>query len=162
MDYQLKRPARTCAATGEDLLPGSTCYSALVEDNGRFVRLDFSEQGWDGPPEDAIGYWRRTVPADPPAKPKPLETESLLQHFEQLTEDANPSQEKLRYVLALLLLQKRRLQMGSTRSDGEIQYLQLIGSRGEGPYEVREFPLSEDDRQTLQCEVDAYLAAAEH
>ena len=161
MNYHLKPVGKTCAATGEPLQPGTNCWSVLVEENGRFVRFDYAEQAWDQPPENAVGYWRTSVPQQNENRPKPLDEESLLQDFEQLSEDANPAQEKLRFVMALLLIQKRRLKMDGGRRDGEIEYLQLIGSRGEGPYEVREFDLSEEERQQLQSAVDAFLAAAQ-
>lgn len=160
MDYQLKPIGKTCTATGEELQPGAECFSVLLEENGRFARQDFSAAGWSGPPEGAVGYWRTTVPEPADDKPKPLDSESLLQSFEQLTEDANPAREKLRFVMALLLVQKRRLKFDGNRRDGEIDYLQLIGSHGEGPYEVREFDLSQDERQQLQQAVDAFLSAA--
>lgn len=160
MDYQLKRAAKTCAATGEAIAPGATCYSALVEEDGRFVRVDYAEQNWNGPPENAVGFWRTVVPDEAPSKPKPLDSDTLLEYFEQLCEEANPAREKLQYVMALLLLQKRRLNIDRRRCDGEMEFLQLIGSRGEGPYEVREHPLSDEERETLQSEVDAFLATA--
>jgi hypothetical protein len=160
MDYQLKPIGKTCAATGEELSPGTECYSVLLEENGRNTRQDFSAAGWSGPPENAVGYWRTSVPEPNDVKPKPLDSESLLQSFEQLSEDANPAQEKLRFVTALLLVQKRRLKLDGSRRDGDIEFLQLVGSHGEGPYEVREFDLSADERQELQQAVDAFLAAA--
>ena len=109
MDYHLKQIGRTCAGTGEELLSGSTCFSALVERDGQLVRLDYSQEGWTGPPEGTIGYWQSVVPEPDETKAKPLDTDALMRYFEQLSEDANPAQEKLRYVLSLLLLQKRRL-----------------------------------------------------
>jgi hypothetical protein len=160
MDYQLKSIGRTCTASGEELPPGAVCYSVLLEENGRLTRQDYSAAGWNGPPENAIGYWRTSVPEANPDKPKPLDAESLLQSFEQLSEDANPAREKLRFVMALLLVQKRRLKLDGSRRDGDVEYLQLIGSHGEGPYEVREFELADDERQQLQQAVDAFLTAA--
>jgi hypothetical protein len=160
MDYQLKPIGKTCSASGEELKPGAECYSILVEENGRFTRRDFSTAGWNGPPENVVGYWRTTVPEQNDDKPKPLDADTLLNSFEQLAEDANPAQEKLRFVMALLLVQKRRLKLDGSRRDGEIEFLQLVGSHGEGPYEVREFDLTADERQQLQTAVDAFLSAA--
>ena len=44
MDYNIKPLGRVCSATGQALMPGSTCYSALVFENGKLARLDFSEE----------------------------------------------------------------------------------------------------------------------
>ena len=130
MDYHVKPVGKTCAATGEDLSPGSNCISALVEDDGRFVRLDFLENSWPGPVDGLVGFWKHRIPEVVSDKPKPPDVDDLLTYFEQLTEDANPAREKLRYVLGLLLLQKRRLKVDGTRRDGDVDFLQLLGSHG--------------------------------
>ncbi len=159
MDYRLKPVGKTCASTGDELVPGGACYSALVEQQGELVRLDFSEVGWTGPPEGTVGYWRTVVPNADSRRDKPLDTEALLRYFEQLCEDTNPAQAKLAWVLSLLLLQKRRLHIDGARIDGEIEYVQLSGSRGEGPFEVRDQNLSEEEIEQLQQSLTAQLVA---
>lgn len=159
MDYQLKPLGRTCAATGEDLVPGTLCHCVVVDRDGELVRLDFCEQGWSGPPEGTIGHWRCLVPEPATPRPRTVDPEELMQYFEQLCEDGNPIQEKFRYVIALLLLQKRRLRLDGSRLDGEIEYLQLVGSHGEGPFAVRDQDLQPDEVEALQRELNAQLAA---
>jgi len=159
MDYHLKPIGKTCASTGEQLPPGSLCHSALVEENGHFVRVDFSEDGWNGPPEGSIGHWKSVVPEVSQTTAKPLDADALMRYFEQLAEDTNPVQEKFRYVLALLLLQKRRLKIDGTRRDGDIEYLQLSGTRGEAPVEVRDHHLAEEEIKQIQQGLDAQLAS---
>ena len=123
------------------------------------IRLDFSEDGWSGPPEGMVGHWRCLVPEPVESGPKPLDPEALFRYFEDTAEDQNPTQEKFRYVVALLLLQKRRLQLEGSRQDGEIEYLQLIGSRSEGPFEVRDQYLTPEEIQQLQSDLNAHLSA---
>ncbi|MFQ5731863.1 MAG: hypothetical protein ACE5KM_07900 [Planctomycetaceae bacterium] len=160
MDYQLKPVGKTCAATGKELLPGSRCRSVLVAEAGSFKRHDYADEAWPGSPANAVAVWRFQIPqADESTRRKPLDADSLMACFEQMTDDANPASEKLRFVLALWLVQKRRLKIDGSRRDDEIKSLQLIGTRGEGPYEVREFELSEDERRQLQESVDELLTA---
>ena len=160
MDYHLKPIGKTCAATEEPLEPGTLVHSVLVERDGESVRLDFSTQGWSGPPDGTIGQWQCVVPEPVSEKPKPLDPDSLLEQFERMTEDANPAQEKLCYVIALLLMQKRRLQLEGTRRDGEIAYLQFIGQRGEGPFEVRDQQLTGEEIAAVQSSLNQHLHAA--
>lgn len=160
MDYRLKPVGRTCAATEALLEPGALVHSVLVEREGATVRLDFSEEGWSGPPEGTIGHWRCIVPAPETGKPKPLDADSLLEHFERMLEDANPAQQQLCYVIALLLMQKRRLQLEGTRYDGETAWLEFIGQRGEGPFEVRDQQLTGEEIAELQATLTQHLAAA--
>lgn len=159
MDYHLKPIGKTCAATGSELVPGSVCHSVLIERDGQLVRLDFSEAGWTGPPAGTIGLWKCTVPENEQPKAKPLDTEALMRYFEQMSEDGNPAQDKFRYVVALLLLQKKRLKLEGSRFDGETEFLEFIGSQGEGPYEVRDARLADGEIQQLQQELNAHLTS---
>lgn len=160
IDYHLKPIGKACAATEVPLEPGAVVHSALVEREGETIRLDYSESGWDGPPEGTIGHWRCIVPEPEIEKPKPLNPDSLLQHFEIMLEDTNPVQQKLCYVIALLLMQKRRLQLEGTRYDGDIAWLEFIGQRGEGPFEVRDQQLSAEEITSLQATLHQHLSAA--
>jgi hypothetical protein len=157
MDLHVKPLGRTCAGSGADLVPGSDCVSALIERNGELVRLDFAADVWTGPPDGAIGYWRTRVPEAATRTP-PLDPEALLRYLEQLSDDPNPAQERIRYALALALLKRRRLRIEATREDGDARYLELIGTRSEGPFVVRDHELTEQEIDQLQSELNARLA----
>jgi hypothetical protein len=158
MDYQFKPIGKTCAATGQPLVPGDRIYSVVVERNAELVRLDYSPQGWSGPPDGMIGLWRCVVPVPETKSASALDPDAMLSYFEHLVEDANPAHDKLRYVLALYLLQKRRLRLDGSRIDGDVEYLQLSGSRGEGPYEIPDQQLAETEIRQLQAELNHSLA----
>lgn len=161
MDYVVKPVGKNCAITGEELVPGTLCYSTLVDRKGELVRLDFSERGWAGPPAGTIARWRCRVPQPPEKKPTLPDPDTLLRFFEQLLEDAQPGTEKLQHIVALLLLQKRRLKIEGSREDEydhRIEWLELVGSKGEGPFLVRNFQLDEQEVAALQGELNAQLA----
>jgi hypothetical protein len=159
MDYQLKPLGKICAQTGRKLLPGDVCYSAVVPKGSEWERVDFSRDAWNGPPAGAIGYWKCTVPQAVEAKRRMLDPDALLRHFEQLCEDASPARDKFRYVLALLLVQRRRLRISGTRSDGAASFLELSGMQGEGPFEVRDQQLETDEIEALERELNQRLTA---
>jgi hypothetical protein len=157
VDYQLKTIGKTCTRTGKDLTPGETCHCVVVERDGQFVRLDFSEDGWEGTPAGTVGEWTTIVP-EVSAKPQAINFESLMRYFEQLCEDANPGHDQMRYVLALLLLQKRRLRLEGSRTDDDgNEYLQLIGSKSEGPFEVVDQQLDETQIAQLQSTLNRQM-----
>lgn len=157
MDYRFKTISNVCAGTGKPLVPGTMCYSVLIEDDGDFERQDFSEAGWTGLPDGATGCWKCQVPYPEKREAANMDPEALLQYFEQIVEENNPAQSKIVYVLALYLLQKRRLKLdGSTVVDG-VGVLQLIGSRGEGPFEIRDQQLSQDEVTALQAALNQQL-----
>lgn len=157
MDYHFPPLGKTCAATGQPLVPGSMCRSALVEQNGSQVRKDFSPQGWNGPPEGAIGHWITRVPER--TGPPKLDPEQLMRYFEQLTEEASPSHDETRYLLALMLLQQRRLKLDMIHSDEDGNTLVLIGTRGEGTFQVPHLQLADQEISERQNVLRFQLAA---
>lgn len=148
---------KTCAGTGKPLAPGSQCYSVLVERNGQQERLDYSAEGWKGLPADAVGFWRCRVPSVDARGATVTDPEILLKYLEQMAESPNPLQEKLCYVLALSLLQKRRLKLDGTQQRDDVDLLELSGSRGEGPFLVRDQQLSESEISELRRALDQQL-----
>lgn len=157
MEYHFPPLGKTCAATGKPLAPGSACRSALFEQNGQQVRKDYSPDGWTGPPTGAIGFWVTTVPEQ--VGPPKLDPDQMIRYFEQLTEEASPSHDEARYLLALLLLQQRRLKLETVRSDEDGDVLVLTGMRGEGTFEVPHLQLPDADVAERQLVLRRQLAA---
>ena len=175
MDYHLKPVAKTCAHGGERLEPNTVCVSVLVEREGELVRLDYCEADWPGPPAGAIGLWRCMVPEPRISANRPLDPDGLMRYFEQLSEglgklpggqfsrdtkdieDADPLQQKLRYVIALLLLQKRRLKLDGSRMEGEREVLEFTGARGEGQFDVPDCKLADEEIEGLQDQLNEQM-----
>jgi hypothetical protein len=86
----------------------------------------------------------------------------LLRCFEQLVEEGLPEREGLRYVLALLLVKKRRLRIEGSRTATDGAHLQLSGVQGEGAWEVRDLNPTDAEVDQWQAELNAYLASEWH
>ncbi len=157
-DYQVRSIGKKCSVSGETLAPGAVCYSAVVEQNGELTRLDYAAAHWKGPPQGAVGHWKLRVPLPVQNRKAPLDPAALISFFEQLTEEANPLHDRLRYVVALLLIQKRRFRLDGSRSIEGEEWIQVSGMHGEGAWEIRDYPLSEEEAHTLQQELNARLA----
>ena len=157
IDYQFRPLGKNCAATGKPLAPGERCRSVLVEKSGELVRLDYSESAWPGPPTGSLGVWTSRVPAS--NQPKPIDANALMKLFEQTVEGGNLQQQRLAYVLALFLLQRRRLKLDGSRSEEGVDYLQLTGVQGEGCFEVIDQQLSAAEIAALRAEVTRQLTA---
>lgn len=149
-NYNVKPVGRVCARTGKPLEPGSLCHSILVEQAGELVRYDYSDEGWEPPPSGFVAHWRCVVPEATPPTKRVLDPNELLRQFEQLCEEANPAHDKFRYVLALLLVQRRRLNLDGIKSIDGQEFLELSGTRGEGPFLVLEQQLDDAEVQQLQ------------
>jgi hypothetical protein len=150
MEFNVRPVAKTCASTGEELAPGCPCWSVLIEEDGRIARYDYSPQAWTGPPDGVIGYWECMVPDRTTGPAQVFDTDSLFTYFLQLCESPNKVEQDYQYVLALLLLRKRRLLLEeSVFVDGE-PTMRLIGAKGEGPFDVVERDLPDGRIEELQ------------
>lgn len=118
--WQIARGTRTCASTGGEIPPEVPYYSALVETDSGFERKDFSADAW---PEversDFFSYWKNKGYPPKGAKRPPVDYERLLAFFDALEGTADGGKRLLRYVVALVLVRKRKLRlddMGRTAS----------------------------------------------
>ncbi len=136
--------------TGRAFRPGEWCWSVLLEKSGDVIRQDICNEAWAGPPENAIGYWRCLAAAVPESKRPKLTADALFQTFLQLYESPNRVQQQYRYILALLLLRKRRLILEEVVDQDDRPVMKLSGSAGEGPFEIPEEELSETEMLRLQ------------
>lgn len=157
MDYHLRPLGKTCAACEQPFQAGERVHSVVVQKNDDLERLDISEACWEALPEGAIAHWQCVVPEQKPKRAAQLDPDSMLAYFEQLVEDADPEQDKLRYVLALFLLQKRRLKLDGSATGESGELLQLSGTRGEGPFEIPDQQLAEAEIIRLQADLNHHL-----
>jgi hypothetical protein len=114
------------------------------------VRQDICEESWTGAPAGAIGYWRCLAGGQPESVRPRLTADSLFQTFLQLYESPNRVQQQYRYILALLLLRKRRLILEEVVELDDRPTMRLSGSGGEGPFEIPEEELTEAEVVRLQ------------
>jgi hypothetical protein len=150
MDFNIRPAAKSCAATGRVFLPGDVCWSVLIEQDGKLQRQDYSADAWTGPPAGAIGHWRFLIPETTEQTRLKLDADSLFEYFVQLEESPNVVQRQYRYVLSLLLLRRRRLILEDVFQVDDLPTMRLVGSAGEGPFDVPEEELSEEQIERLQ------------
>jgi len=150
MEFNIRPAAKCCAKTGLPFQSGDVCWSILIEKDGSLVRQDFSSEAWEGPPLDTIGHWRSEIAETSNSKRPKLDADSLFDYFLQLTDSPNIVQQQYRYVLALLLLRKRRLVLEEVVEFDDRPTMRLVGSGGEGPFDVPEEELNEEQIDRLQ------------
>jgi hypothetical protein len=135
LDFEVQRCTRHCAKSDRELKPGETFYSMLVVEDGAVVRHDFCQEAWDGPAEDALGWWKSQMP-DPNAKRLHwAPNDVMLHYFEQLA--SAPEKQDVRYVLALLMIRRRVVRLEETEEDEQGQeVLILYCPKKEAEYKV--------------------------
>jgi hypothetical protein len=158
-DYEIQRCSRRCAASGRELRDGEACYSVLMAEGGQVVRYDYAAEAWAGPPEGAIGWWRTTV-ADPQAGRMTWAPHDVMLHyFERLLDD--PAAEDVRYVLALLLVRRRVLEVEGHEEDAAGRPLLVLRCpRREAEYRVAEVLPSPQRVEAIQTHLAELLRGA--
>jgi hypothetical protein len=165
------RPNETCAASGEALTPGERIVSVLLVDPGEGShRLDVAEARWDGgwrPTTDSevIGVWRGVMPAPrDKADARPVDDEDMVALFDQITEPQDEQAIELRYVLAWMLVRRRRLRFeGQRKGCLRVRRVSATGAYlDDAPIDVADPGLDEDQlEQAMERVAGLLLGEAE-
>jgi hypothetical protein len=113
-----------CAATGKELIPGEEVYSVLLQEGGKCARQDFSPEGWTGPPENAIAWWRTTVPQKPSAGGRTTRPVGIFEEFSEILRSGEPPE--FAYLLALFLLRRKILRFEGEINDSQDRKVLLL------------------------------------
>lgn len=153
-EYEIQGPTRVCAASGKELKAGDRFCAVLADREGRFVRTDYAAGNWPGPPADAIAYWSgRVPPADRPQKPV-INDELLMDCLGRLADAVEMGPIRFRYVVALLLMRRKRLKFEDAKRDAAGQEILVLRDAKTGERsEIIDPRLTEDETQSVQEEV---------
>jgi len=153
MDYQLHNPTRRCSTTGRDLRPGDRYFGTVLEHGSALERHDFAPEAWTGPPSGTIGHWVGQVPLTEERRRAPVDDEQLLHCFRQLEDAVTAHKQNLRYVLALLIIRRKRLRLTNTKCDEFGEVLVIMDPKSQTEFEVRDPRLSASALSAVQNEV---------
>lgn len=111
--WHIARSSRTCAHSGEAIPAGEPFYSALVDKDDSFDRLDFSTGAWsEVDKEPFFSYWKnKGGNAREDNKRPSVDFDRLLSFFDSLEGAEEAPKRLFRYVLALVLVRRRRLRL---------------------------------------------------
>ena len=152
-NYQIHGPARVCAATGRELKAGERVFSVLRDENGQFVRADYAADAWPGPPAGAVAWWAGRVPdAGRPAKPV-INDDLLVDCFEHLAGTTDPARQRFRYVVALLLMRRKRFRFDDARKREDRETLVVRDAKSGRRHELVDPQLTEPEMDAVRDEV---------
>jgi hypothetical protein len=152
-EYEIAGAARQCSITGRALAPGDAIASALVDDAGRIVRRDYAAEAWHEPPPGTIGWWHGRISKDTKPRKPTYNDDVLLDLFRHLAEATEPDRIAFRYVVALLLMRRKRLKFEDLRKQAGQDLLQLRDAQAGTKYDVIDPRLDEAAILTVQDEV---------
>jgi len=156
IDFEIQRCSRRCTATDREFVAGDECFSVLVPEGGAVVRKDYLASAWNGPPENAVGWWKTTIVDAQAGRLFWAPNDVMLHYFERLLED--PAAEDARYVLALLLVRRRVLRVEGHEKDSHgREQLVLHCSRNEAQYRVAELMPTPERASAIQQQLSELL-----
>ncbi|MFK7758776.1 MAG: hypothetical protein AB8C13_02385 [Phycisphaerales bacterium] len=117
--YEIVRTPESCALSGQELEVGELHIAALLEVPGETAlsRVLYSMNAWEAGveyPQGAtlFGFWKRTVPEPGESKKTPLVSDDeIFDLFEQLGEATEDKQVGFRYLLTLMLMRKKKVDL---------------------------------------------------
>ena len=132
-DWKIDKPLGQCAGTGRNIEPGEEYFAALLEKHDGLQRKDFSSEYWLQNKPDVYCYWKTKLPQAGQKKQIFVDNEMLMTFFERLEKENDQQRLNFRFVIALILMRRRKLKYHATLADGnkEIWRLRIVGGDGE-------------------------------
>jgi hypothetical protein len=158
-DWEINRPLGQCCGSGRKIESGEEYYGALVETEQGLQRRDFSHEYWEREKPPVYCFWRTKLAAPNEKKQLFVSDDMLMAFFERLANEADPEKVNFRFVLALVLMRKRRLKYDATKMDGgrEIWCLRIPGDKD--LVEVVNPHLAEEQVEALTSQIGQILQA---
>jgi hypothetical protein len=152
-DYPIGPGARRCCVSGRELRPGERYFSVLLDEGARFIRRDYAPEAWSGPPEGAFGFWAGKVAAGEAKRRPAFDDDMLADLFARLEGQLEAGRVRFRYVVALLLMRRRRLRFEEARTEGGQEVLALRCPRSGARHLVVNPRLTDAEMATVQDDV---------
>jgi hypothetical protein len=130
-DWDIKRPLGECCGSGRRIESGQEYYGALIETEQGLERRDFSTEFWENAKPSVFCFWRTKLTTPDQKKELFVDDDMLMAFFERLASETEPDKLNFRFVLALVLMRKRRLKYDATKVvDGnEVWCLRVTGGK---------------------------------
>ncbi len=153
MEFQIKKTSRRCQSTDRELRPGEVFFSELIQESGVFHRRDYCEEAWQGPHESCIGWWKSSIPETDSGRVYWAPREVLMSYFQSLQDD--PRHRATLYVMALVLLRRKYLQLVDSGETGE--FMELRDPKQKRTWKIQVVELSTDQINQIQQDLGEQL-----
>ena len=159
-EWEINKPLGQCCGTGRKIDYGEEYFGALVETGEGLQRRDFCADYWESEKPDVFCYWRSRLPHPDQKKQIFVDDEMLMAFFERLENETEQEKANFRFVLALILMRKRRLKYNATRVEEgkEIWRLRIVGEKSaDRGIEVVNPHLDEEQIEQLSSQIGQIL-----
>ena len=133
-DYNITKTLGQCRRCEKQLAPDDEIVATVREGDGEFHREDYCPGCWDGqeqPDSDELfGVWRTRVPRPEEKKKLLVDDDLIVNFFERLEGSETLARLSYRFVLALVLMRKKKLIYDRTKKTDDGQDVWLMHFRG--------------------------------
>jgi len=131
VEWEINKPLGQCWGSGTKIEYGQEYFGALVETEEGLQRRDYCAEYWQNEKPDVFCFWKTKLPNPDQKKQIFVDDDMLMAFFERLEKETEPEKINFRFVLALILMRKRRLKYDETKiEDGnEIWRLRIVGDK---------------------------------
>ena len=131
VEWQISKSLGNCYGTNEEIEYGQEYFAALAETEEGLQRRDYSCQYWESEKPTVYCYWKTKLPNPEQKKNIFIDDEMLMAFFERLSTETEEEKINFRFVLALILMRKRKLKYDSSRveQEKEIWSLRVVGDK---------------------------------
>jgi len=124
-EWEIDKPLGQCYGTGRKIKSGEGYFGALVETDQGLERRDFCADYWNSEKPDVFCFWKAKLPHPDQKKPIFVDDEMLMAFFERLEKETEQEKNNFRFVLALILMRKRRLKYDASRTENGMEIWRL-------------------------------------
>jgi hypothetical protein len=130
-EWVIDKPLGQCYGTGRAIEPGEEYYATLVQTEQGFARRDFCANYWTEHKPEVFCYWKSKLPRPDQKKQIFVDDDMLMVFFNRLATETEQEKINFRFVLALVLMRKRRLKYDSSRMDDgkDVWRLRITGTQ---------------------------------
>ena len=156
-EWDIKRSLGQCCGTGREIPAGAEYYAALVETPEGLQRQDFCQEFWLEHKPQVYCYWKTKLAQADQKRKMFIDDDMLMTFFERLAPESDPQRVNFRFVLALVLMRKRRLKYDSTRAEGDKEFWRLRVTGEKRTVDVVNPRLSDEEIEQLSSQIGQIL-----
>ena len=155
--WEVQRTEGVCAGTNRKLEPGEEYYATLIDNKTFFERRDYSCAYWEQHHPEVFSFWKTRIPEPSQKKKLFVDDSVLINLFERLGVETEELKVNFRFVLALILMRKRRLKYEDSRREGAREIWSMRFVRETETHDVINPQLTEEQIQEVSQELSTIL-----
>jgi hypothetical protein len=143
MEYKIRKTTGHCAKCEREIALGSEFFSLILLEQIEPARADYCVPCFEGSERDPaieFAYWRTRRSGSGVAK-RVIDFPTLRELFFKMTEQPGEEYRKLAYLLGLLLMRKKFLQLREFTSEGGRDYVVVASKDRPEPLKIEAPPL---------------------